>query len=167
MSNLNFRSLNPHQTFQILKYCRNFIKATPLENPKTIFNTIYQFHTSLHKVLSEKPEAINKEIYEILPFELPIVKRSQTKAITNILHTIFNFDTLPETYFITLPQAPDNPTQLKEELKKFFPITDPRALKHLTYYRNKLADHYSLTKIPSTYFDLPPPKEPLLFRLSL
>ena len=77
---------------------------------------------------------IDKEIYEILPFELPIVKRSQTKAITNILHTIFNFDTLLETYFITLPQAPDNPTQLKEELKKFFLITDSRALKHLTYY---------------------------------
>ena len=100
LSNLNFRPLNPHQTFQILKYCRNFIKATPLENPKIILNTIYQFHTSLRKVLPEKPEAIDKEIYEILPFELPIVKRSQTKAITNILHTIFNFDTLPETYFI-------------------------------------------------------------------
>src|SRR5205085_916250 len=141
--------------------CRNFIKATLLENPKIILNTIYQFYTSLRKVLPEKPEAIDKEIYEILPFELPIVKRSQTKAITNILHTIFNFDTLLETYFITLPQAPDNPTQLKEELKKFFPITDPRALRYLTYYRNKLADHYSLTKIPSTYFDLPPPKEPL------
>src|SRR5205085_7315168 len=28
LSNLNFRPLKPHQTFQTLKYCRNFTKAT-------------------------------------------------------------------------------------------------------------------------------------------
>src|SRR5205085_9395443 len=53
LSNLNFRPLKLHQTYQILKYCRNFIKTILLKNPKIILDIIYQVHTSLYTILSE------------------------------------------------------------------------------------------------------------------
>ncbi|CAG8674932.1 493_t:CDS:1, partial [Paraglomus occultum] len=52
-----------------------------------------------------------------------------------------------------------NVSDLKEELKQYFPITDPKQLTNLSYFRNKLSDHYSFSRIPPNYFELPPKKE--------
>ncbi|CAG8851162.1 31272_t:CDS:1, partial [Racocetra persica] len=54
------------------------------------------------------------------------------------------------------------PSELKEELRAYFSITDPKQLKDLRFYKRKLINHYNFTKIPLTYFALSSEREPLL-----
>ena len=58
----------------MIKYCRNFTKAKPIENSKAIQDTTNQAYNSLKKALLEIPQKIDTETTEILPFNLPIDK---------------------------------------------------------------------------------------------
>src|SRR6185295_16129384 len=111
--------------------------------------------------LPADPNEIPEENLQILPFELPIKQKSQTKAIVAGLHRLYNFDQLPEKYFVTLDPVPKSIHELHPEVKDLFPITQRNQLNNLAYYKKKLQDYYTCDSIPSSYFDLPPPKKPL------
>ena len=103
----------------MIKYCRNFSKAKLIENPKAIQDTTNQAYDSLKKILPETPQKIDTETVEILPFNLPITKRSQTGIIVKALRLIYKFNTLPDSYFTKLPKLPEYPDQIIEDkLKK-------------------------------------------------
>jgi len=85
LTNLNFRHMEPYHVSQMIKYCRNFSKAKLIENPKAIQDTTNQAYDSLKKILPETPQKIDTETVEILPFNLPITKRSQTGIIVKAL----------------------------------------------------------------------------------
>ena len=42
LTNLNFRNLKSGQASQVIKYCRNFIKATPVQDNQQIQDAIHQ-----------------------------------------------------------------------------------------------------------------------------
>ena len=65
------------------------------------------------------------------------------------------------TYFITLPDLLANPDDLLPEIKDLFPITSQKQLKFLSFYRNKLTDHYNFERLPSSFFQLSPSREHL------
>src|SRR5205814_7950093 len=118
-------------------------------------------YDSLKKILPETPQKIDTETVEILPFNLPITKRSQTGIIVKALRLIYKFNTLPDSYFTKLPKLPEYPDQIIEDkLKNLFPITSSSQLSRLGTYKRKLADYYDLERIPSSYFNLLPPKQP-------
>ena len=48
-----------------------------------------------------------------------------------------------------------------EEMRKYFLITERSELKNLTRLRAQLQQFYFFRTMPNTYFDLPPPKQPL------
>ena len=97
----------------------------------------------------------------MLPFSLPISQRSHTKAIVTLLHKIFHFDRLPAEYFAKLEPLPTDLSKLHIAVKGYFPITNRNALQNLAFYRRRLQDYYDCTTIPSNYFNLPPPRQPL------
>ncbi|CAG8658765.1 6995_t:CDS:2, partial [Paraglomus occultum] len=107
------------------------------------------------------PNQIPQHIQNILPFTLPITQRSYTRATVNALRKIFKFDKLTDNYFAKLPILPDRYQELLPELQTYFPITSRQSLQYLLYFRCKLADYYTFTTIQSSYFELPPPKQPL------
>ena len=52
------------------------MKAKLIENPKAIQDITNKAYNSLKKVLPDIPQKIDTETTEILPFNLPIAKRS-------------------------------------------------------------------------------------------
>ncbi|CAG8667028.1 2476_t:CDS:2, partial [Paraglomus occultum] len=107
--------------------------------------------------LPDTPINISDEIKAILPFELPIKFKSQTRAVVTALHKVFEFEKLPPTYFIELPPLPHDINDLDYSIKHLFPITERRELGKLAYYRKRLQEVYSCDKIPDHFFNLPPP----------
>ena len=77
--------MDNYQITRITKYCRNFIKADTIKDPKAIFKAIQEAQNSLLIPLPDILQEISKEISNLLPFTLPIQKRSQTKGIVNTL----------------------------------------------------------------------------------
>ena len=66
--------------------------------------------------LLESLELISNEISKDLLFELPITKRSETRAVMICLHALFKFKTLPSSYFKVLLPLPDRLEDLNPSL---------------------------------------------------
>ena len=111
--------------------------------------------------LPNLPELIPNKISKDLLFELPIIKRSETRAVIIYLHTLFKFNILSSSYFKVLPLLLDRPEDLNLSLQDLFLISNCKELRNLLYYKKKLQDYYETEKILSSYFDLLKPKEPL------
>src|SRR5437868_6706018 len=62
-------------------------------------------------------------------------------------------------YFIMLLDLPANSDNLLPEIKDLFPITSQKQLKFLSFYRNKLTDHYNFERLHSSFFQLLSPRE--------
>jgi len=76
--------------------------------------------------------------------------------------TYYSFDRLPETYFHKNPKLPENPRDLIFKFQNIFPLKRRADLQNLSVYRQKLREAYDIPqKLPSSYFDFPPPKKPL------
>ena len=163
LSNINFSKTTYRQIYKAIQYARGFlqIKNTSEDTPKEIRAQINKAFENKLIPLPDTPEQIPKEIVEILPFKLPITQRSHTRAVVNALRKIFKFPELPDAYFAKLPLLPPHYNELTASLRQLFPITHHSSLQHLAAYKRKLADFYTVTKIPDSYFDLPPPKKPL------
>ena len=109
----------------IIKY---FIKAEKIEDYTTTQKAIEEAMSAKLQELPKNPNLISEEIQNILPFKLPIKKRSQTAAIVNTLRIIYNFSQLPETYFKELPQLPKEPYDLLIEMRYVFLICSRNQL---------------------------------------
>ena len=120
--NSNFTQLDHFTISKIIQYCRGFLQLDKIEwnNLKQAVN---KAQASLLIPLPNDPSLISNETKKLLPFELPIANRNNMKGTVMALRKIFSFTQLPETYFIKLPTLPNNPSNLDQELKKFFPIT--------------------------------------------
>jgi hypothetical protein len=161
LTNLDFKLCNSAKIFGVIRYCKGFMKDKTLDNMETLRTLINKAIEEILPELPAKPDHISAEIRDNLPFEIPIKRRSYTRAIVTCLHTIFKFQKLPESYFLNLPPPPENPGDIHPSIQHLFPISNRRALRELSYYKNKLQDFYTITRIPDSYFNLPKPKEPL------
>ena len=141
--NTNFQKCSKYQIYQELKYARNFIKAEKIEDYTTIQKAIEETISAKLQELTENLNLISEEIQNILPFELPIKKRSQIAAIVNILRIIYNFSQLSEIYFKELPQLPKELYDLLMEIRYAFPMHSRNQLQQLRYHVQKLRDNYS------------------------
>ena len=163
LSNTNFINYTSFMIYKTIYYARGFLQ---IQNEDE--QTPTSIRAAINSILQEKlipllpdPNEIPSHIQEILPFSLPITQRSYTRATVNALRKIFKFDKLTNNYFAKLPTLPKRYQELLPELKTYFPITSRQSLQYLSYFRHKLADYYTFTAIPNSYFQLPPPKQPL------
>jgi hypothetical protein len=152
------------QIAQLLDYGFNFFIDPSL--PKINYQELCDKCEELIKMklpnLPENPEDIPKSIKIKLPKAIPITSFEFTGEIAQSLRAFYNFDLLPKSYFIQRPNLPENPSDLKPELKRLFPLTQRSELKDLKKFADQLRDHYYVpSKLPDSYFQLPPPKKPL------
>ena len=158
--------ISTYTSFMIYKtiyYARGFLQIQN-ENEQTPKEIRAAITTALQEKLTplpQDPSEIPEHIKAILPFTLPITQRSYTRATVNGLRKIFKFDKLTNNYFAKLPTLPERYQDLSPELQTYFPISNRQSLQYLSYFRRKLADYYTFTAIPNSYFQLPPPKKPL------
>jgi hypothetical protein len=161
LTNTNFTTNTAKTICHLIKYYKGFTKdETPIEF-KEIQEAVQNAFFSQLDPLPADPSEIPQENLQILPFELPIKQKSQTKAIVAGLHRIYNFDQLPEKYFETLDPIPSSIHELYPAIIDLFPITERSQLNNLAYFKKKLQDYYTCDSIPSSFFDLPSPKKPL------
>jgi hypothetical protein len=161
ITNKNFNTVTSKEVYQIIKYYRGFTKELAPIKAEDIQEAIKTAFATLLEPLPSDPKQIAENILQMLPFKLPISQRAHTKAIVTLLHKIFHFDRLPEEYFIKLEPLPTEVSKLNPAVKGLFPITSRSALQNLAFYRKRLQDWYDCTTIPSNYFNLPPPRQPL------
>ena len=64
--NLNFRHMEPYHISQMIKYCRNLMKAKLIENPKAIQDITNQVYDSLKKALPNIPQKYYNSIFLLL-----------------------------------------------------------------------------------------------------
>ena len=160
--NTNFNIIPFQKIYQILRYCKGFIKENTIDN-ENLKKIIFEALQKKLKLLPDTPNEISDKIKQMLLFKLPIKKRSQTRAVVAAIHKVFKFETLLQGYFITLNPLLEDPSNLHPSIRDLFPITNYSALRDLTYYKRKLQDHYKFSRIQNEYFDLLLPKQPLLF----
>jgi len=97
-----------------------------------------------------------QKIFDGLPHIVPIKNRQTIKEIVAFLRQYYDFDRLPESYFVPKPVLPENWQNLRSEVRNLFPITDPRKLKNLNAIRFQLKAYYQIPeKLPDYYFNLP------------
>jgi hypothetical protein len=114
------------------------------------------------KPLPENPELVPSQIKAKIPHRIPIRDRSTTSEVAKSLHSFYKFSLLPDTYFETLPLLPDDPINLPTNLTHLFPINERSDLKNLSSKIWELKKFFKIpAKLPSSYFNLPPPKIPL------
>ena len=161
LTNAEFRAYSLGRIYSLIRYCKGFMKDTMLLDPAELRGLISQAIEETLPDLPESPELISEETRNNLPFELPITKRSETRAVVICLHALFKFKMLPNSFFKVLLLLPNEPEDLISSLQDLFPITSRKELRNLSYYKKKLQDHYEMKRIPTSYFNLPKPKEPL------
>jgi hypothetical protein len=149
---------------QLFDYGFNFFLDPTL--PKIIYQEIYDSCEELIKQilpdLPPNPEDIPKRIKIKLPKAIPILHVKDTGEIAGSLRAFYNFDLLPNSYFIKKPDLPNNPLHLNPELQNIFPLTKRNELRDLKFQVDKLREFYYVpNKLPESYFNLPPPKSPL------
>lgn len=164
ITNLNFITLNAHQTTIMIYYCAKFAQIENIIPFETMRMLLGEAASKDLEPLPDSPDLIPEDITEFLPFALPISDRKQTRAVVAALRKIFSFTQLPSSYFYDNKEPlPIDPDDLIDEFKGQFPITDYDTLSRLSEIRASLKKHYHFTRIPSAYFDLPVPemKDPL------
>lgn len=161
-TNLELSKLNAHEITQYILYITSFTQIPLQLKYEKLKELIAQIQTENLINLPNTPEEIDEKIKEILPFKLPIEDRRNIRAVLASLRQIYIFSRLPDAYIndkhIPLPA---NPNLLNSNTKKFFPITSRKDLKNLKTYKEELKKFYYFSTIPPSYFDLPPPKQPL------
>ena len=112
--------------------------------------------------LPEYPDQISTEIYNKFDKAIPIFESKHTGETAAFLKKFYKFDKLPESYFVKKPDLPINPTDLPDNFKKIFPLTNRAQLVDVSRYTSELHDKfYFKGSLPDSYFNLPPPKKKL------
>ena len=161
MTNTKFYKMLTKQIYQLIKYYKGFTKDKTIDKNEDIFDSVQEATAALLQQLPDNPDDIPDNITQKLPFTLSVKQREHTKAIVAALHRVYKFDKLPDAYFTALEPLPNKPENLNPEVKHLFPITDRGQLRDLTYLTRKLRNYYIFNRIPTSYFDLPPPKKAL------
>src|SRR6185437_11654938 len=79
------------------------------------------------------------------------------------LRAIYKFEKLPENYIDDKREMLlKDPSKLKKECGKFFPVMDRSKLKLVNKRKQELRKYYFFTKLPESYFILLPKKQELL-----
>src|SRR6185312_4447351 len=152
----------PQEIARVLNYCMGFMKIESDLKGDKMWEVINKAIQSTLKDLPGTPEEIPGEIRNIFPFELPIKNRSNLRAVLAVMRKVYTFSHLPEEYFTPLEKLPEDPSDLKEDLRKFFPVKDRKKLKELIRMKRSLAEHYTWEgELSEAYFDLPEKKLPL------
>ena len=160
--NIDFLLTSPHDSTRFIFYALNFAKINCTQDFDDVRKQIDAAHQAQLSPLPASPNEIPKEIMNLMPFSLPITDRKLTRATVLGLRKVFRFGKLPNNYFENpLEELPDNPEQLRAEVKDLFPITDRSRLPFLAEYRKKLMKFYDVERMPSLYFNLPPAKPKL------
>ncbi|CAG8813722.1 7418_t:CDS:1, partial [Gigaspora rosea] len=82
------------------------------------------------------PDGIDKQLKDALPFSLPLEDCRQIRAVAIILHQVFTFNLLPETYIANnRTSLPAHLANLDEATKHIFPITTQDELKKLGQHK--------------------------------
>jgi hypothetical protein len=152
------------QVAQLLDYGFNFFLDPTLS--KINYQEIYESCEDLIKQklpdLPHNPEDIPIRIKIKLPKAIPILHSKDTGEIAGSLRAFYNFDLLPNSYFVKKPDLPNNPLHLNSQFQSIFPLTKRNELANLKSQVDKLREFYYVpNKLPESYFDLPPPKSPL------
>ena len=117
------------------------------------------------EVLVQLPEDYNNiavQIRKALPYLLPIKDRRFVGEVVCALRAIYKFERLPKNYIDDKREMlPKDPSKLKKECGKFFPVMDRSELKLVNKRKQKLRKYYFFTKLPELYFILPPKKQEL------
>src|SRR5262249_36607975 len=106
ITNLNFRTTLNHNIVDILIYYKSFTRNPNALTAQQIRQANYLVAAEAKKELPPTPEQIPKEIQEMLPFKLPIKKKSEIVACAAMLRRVYNFAKLPKEYIIELEPPP-------------------------------------------------------------
>jgi len=162
---IRIHDLDAYWLAQILEYGCNYL-CKPREGKKTDYYNLLQackriFQETLPQ-LPEDPSNLHSHLKMKVLYNIPILDRSTTSEVVRSLRHYYSFTQLPESYFVTLPPLPDDPKDLPEKLTHLFPIKERKVLKELGQRIRELKNLFIVpSKIPDSYFDLPPPKIPL------
>jgi hypothetical protein len=162
---INIFDLSPHLLAQIMEYGCNYLcrskESTKLDYHELLQRCKKMFRDNLPE-LPSSPGLIPSQIKAKIQHRIPILDRSTTASVAGSLHSLYKFDFLPDSYFTTLPNLPNNPQDLPKEVSHLFPVKKRKDLKNLGNMIRELKRFFIIpTKIPSSYFDLPPSKIPL------
>jgi hypothetical protein len=125
---------------QIVSECQNLI-----------YNTLPQ--------LPDDPSQLPMNIIIKLPATLPIKSSSDIGPTASILRTYYKFTQMSNKYIISKTPLPNNPEDLQDSHKDFFPVRSRIQLTKLKEAVNALKEDYLVpSKLPDEYFNLPPPK---------
>ncbi|RIB19174.1 hypothetical protein C2G38_2307854 [Gigaspora rosea] len=161
ITNSRFRK-NPQEITKVLNYCIGFMKLPEGLQSETVWKTVNKAIQTTLLLLPEKPEDIPEDVRELLPSEIPIKNRSNLRSLLAALRKVYTFAQLPDEYFTELEPLPDNPWELREEVKGLFPIIDRKDLRKVYGYKQRLAEYYKWEgDLSEFYFRLPKKKIPL------
>ncbi|CAG8767468.1 15893_t:CDS:1 [Gigaspora rosea] len=147
--------LNAHKITQWLFYLAEFAKIRIEILFEKLKLEIREVLSDQLVELPEKLELILEMLINLLPFDLPIIRKQEMGQIVRAMRQVFMFSELLESYFAELLiPLPDNPFELEEEWRKNFPITEPKELQCLEEYVQELRERYNFKRLPDSYFDL-------------
>ena len=110
--------------------------------------------------LPDHPDDIPKAIHLRIPEHIPILHPSLTSKVVSGLRSYYAFEKLPESYFDKKRELPYLPSDLIDDYKDWFPLTDRSQLRDLGHKISELQKTYTVkSKLPDTYFKLPPVKK--------
>ena len=92
LARTDFLGIENRKIYASIKYCRGFIKTQSRIEAKQIWTAIQDAKTVNLKNLPKKPQEINKETLDMLPFSLLVQNRTETRVVVNILRLIFQFE---------------------------------------------------------------------------
>ena len=158
-TNLNFTTLDAYEIARYTLYIAGFAKIKTTIDFDTIRAMVTEAHSKSLTNLPESPENIPRQIQCMLPFTLPLTNRKHVRAVAITLRQIYIFERLPEAYIADHREPlPEHPEWLNEETRKLFPVKSRSDLKKVYGYKQQLQQYYIFSKLPDTYFDLPPKK---------
>jgi hypothetical protein len=156
----NLNDLKYQQVAQLIEYGLNYFidpTAEKVNYQELLSLCAEEFYNNLPN-LPNDPDLIPSNIKIRLPHIIPITDRNTTYEVVQILRVYYKFDLLPNSFFVIKPDLPNNPQELRTEVKNAFPITDRKALRSLRNYADSLREYYTVpSKLPDSYFNLPKP----------
>ena len=161
-TNEEFSNLDSYECSRYTLYLAGFAKIKVGTDFDTLRNIISDIKTSMLQPLPDTPDGIDHNLRQALPFQLPLEDRKQIRAIAITLRQAFSFDLLPASYIADkrIP-LPDKPKDLNSATRSLFLITSRLELKKFKSHKKILETYYIFSRVPHTYFDLPPKKQPL------
>lgn len=159
LTNTDFIILDGFEITQLIFFVAGFARLQNDLKFEELRKRINELKSDLLIQLPEHYDLIPKEIREALEYTLPIRDRRLTGEVVSGLRGIYKFDRLPESYIkdSRIP-IPSYPSELREEFKNFFPVTDRADLKKVKDWKQDLRKFYIFSQLPESFFDLPPKK---------